>query len=194
MANQIKITVLRNNKRNPRYITTENFKTLVRTIEKYPSFLEKRPIVIDSWDNPVILAGNMRFKALKKLGYKEIPEAWVTTAEGMSEAEKEAFLLIDNNSLGQWDFEALANDFDLEMLTDLSLFIPNLNMPGEDTDEEPLEVSSSILSDKPKKDQVIVKLTFTKEEFKRFHEKIYDYGDTIETSVLNLLFNETLKP
>lgn len=186
MEKQIKVTQLRNNKRNPRYISNENFETLVKLIQKYPKFLDKRPIVIDSWENPIILAGNMRFKAIKKLGLKEIPQSWVTTAEGMSESEKEAFLLIDNNSLGQWDFETLANEFDLDMLTDLALYIPNLNMPEE---EEPLEVTSASLKDKSAKDTVIVKLVFTNEEFKAINEHVYLTGETIEKAFLSLLKN-----
>lgn len=188
MPKPIKLSLLKSNTKNPRYISTEGFNTLLRLVGKYPSFLEKRPIVIDSWDNPTILAGNMRYKALRKLKYKEIPAEWIATADGMSPEEKEAFMLIDNNPLGQWDFEMLANEFDIAMLDDLSIFIPNLNIPGENPDEEAIEtetISGNNL--KAEKDQVIVKLSFSIEDFKIINENIYEYGGTIEAAIINLL-------
>lgn len=186
----VKISHLKSNKKNPRYISSTSFDTLCRLIEKYPKFLEKRPIVIDSWDNPVILAGNMRFKALRKLKYKEIPAAWVTTAEGLSDDEKEAFMIVDNNPLGQWDFEMLANEFDISMLDDLNLFIPNLNMPGDDEDVQAIETQKpTTTSVTIPNDNVTVKLSFTIEDFKTFNERIYEHGETMEAAILNLLNN-----
>lgn len=182
----IKVSAIRPNNRNPRFISDSSFSTLCKLIEKYPKFLEKRPIVIESWENPVILAGNMRFRALKKLKHKKIPSAWVTTAETLSPEEKEAFMLIDNNQLGQWDFEMLANEFDIELLDELNIFIPNLNMPGDDIDENSIDQHTAARPEKHG-DTLTVKLTFEPEDFTYFNENIYRYGKTMEQAILKLL-------
>lgn len=188
MPKTIKLSLLKSNEKNPRFINKESFETLVKLVEKYPDFLAKRPIVIDSWENPTILAGNMRFKALRKLKYKEVPAEWIATADGMSDEQKEAFMLIDNNPLGQWDFEMLANEFDINLLDELQIFIPNLNMPGDDPDEEAIATetlpSNSL---KAPKDAVTVKLLFSLEDFKFFNENIYNHGGTMEAAIINLL-------
>jgi hypothetical protein len=160
---------------------------LCNLIEKYPKFLEKRPIVIDSWENPVIIAGNMRYQAIKKLRMKEIPASWVVTAENLTQEEKEAFMLVDNNNLGQWDFEMLANEFDIAMLDDLSIFIPNLNMPGQEIDEEGIEETGSVAKVEKDTDNVQVRLSFTPDEFALFNERIYDHGKTMEAGIIALL-------
>ena len=61
---------LKENSENPRFIRDEKFKKLVQSIKDFPKMMELRPIIIDN-DN-VILGGNMRFKALKELKYKEV--------------------------------------------------------------------------------------------------------------------------
>ncbi len=107
----IKISALIRNTENPRIIKDENFKTLCENLRTYPKFLEKRPIIIKSFADPVIIAGDKRFEALKFLGYKEIDDSWVKTAEDFTEDEIKAFILIDNTHQGEWDFHLLAKHF-----------------------------------------------------------------------------------
>jgi ParB-like chromosome segregation protein Spo0J len=56
--------------------------------------MELRPIVVDS--DMMILGGNMRFKALKELGYKDIPDTWVKRADELTDDEKRRFIISDN--------------------------------------------------------------------------------------------------
>ena len=68
--------------------------------------MEIRRIVIDEDNN--ILGGNKRYFALKKLGYKEIPDAWIEKVEGLSEEQKKEFIVKDNAHWGsEWDYELL---------------------------------------------------------------------------------------
>jgi hypothetical protein len=188
MGKSIKVNSIRINKKNPRFIKDERFDTLCRLVEKYPKFLEKRPIVIDSWENPVILAGNMRYQAIKKLRLKAIPAEWVTTADNFTQEEKDAFMLVDNNPLGQWDYDILANEFDILLLDDIDLFIPNLNVTDDVIDEEGIEeLKPSKVSEFQEKEGVQVKLTFTPDDFKTFNENIYRFGKTMEEAILQLL-------
>lgn len=68
--------------------------------------LEVRPIVVD--ENMVILGGNMRFKAIVEAGYKEV---YVIQAKDLTEAQKDEFIIKDNASYGDWDWDVLANEY-----------------------------------------------------------------------------------
>lgn len=123
----IKLSTLIPNAENPRTIKDVKFAQLVENIRKYPKFLEKRPIVIESLSNPVIIGGNMRFLGLKHLGYTEIPDEWIKTADDFSEEELKAFVVLDNVQFGDFDYDLLANNYDYDELLSLGLEIPELN-------------------------------------------------------------------
>jgi hypothetical protein len=93
-----------------------------------------RPMVINT-DN-IVLGGNMRLKALKELGYKEIPDEWVKRAEDLTEDEARRFIISDNVGFGEHDWEMLQNEWDLEELSDWGLdcggFDVNPDEYGED--------------------------------------------------------------
>ncbi len=88
-----------------------------------------RPIIIDG--EGVILGGNMRYKALLHLGYKEVPDAWVKRADDLTEDERRRFIISDNVGFGEWEWETVANEWDVEELADWGLdapdFEPTLN-------------------------------------------------------------------
>jgi len=120
----IKLSKIKPNEKNPRFVKDEKFEKLCKSIE---SFAEKmmplRPIVID--ENNIILGGNMRFKALKHLGYKEIPSDWIKQANDLTEEEKNEFIIKDNVGFGDWDWEVLANEWNSDELEEWGLDIPN---------------------------------------------------------------------
>lgn len=76
------------------------------------------PIILD--ETNVILAGHTRYKALKKLGYKEIE---CVVKEGLTEQQKKKYRLLDNktNELAEWDFDLLAEELDGLDFGDLDL-------------------------------------------------------------------------
>ena len=82
----MKIKDIKLNPDNPRLIKDARFKKLVQSLKEFPKMLELRPIVINE-DN-VVLGGNMRLKALRELGYKEVPDTWVKRADELTEEEK----------------------------------------------------------------------------------------------------------
>ena len=115
-----KISEIKLNPNNPRLIKDDKFTKLVQSIKDFPEMLDIRPIVVNQ--DMVILGGNMRFKACKEAGLKEVP---IIVADNLTEEQQREFLIKDNTSGGEWDFEMLANEWDVEDLTDWGLDVPN---------------------------------------------------------------------
>ena len=82
-----------------------------------------RPIIIDG--EGMILGGNMRYKALLHLGYKEVPDAWVKRADDLTEEERRRFIISDNVGFGDWDWQAVGAEWDTEELADWGLDVPD---------------------------------------------------------------------
>lgn len=122
-AKSMKITEIKPNENNPRFIADAKFEKLKKSIESFPQMMALRPIVVDA-DN-VILGGNMRFRALQDLGYKEIPDEWVKKADELTEEQKREFIIKDNSGFGSWDWDALANEWDTEQLSEWGLDMPD---------------------------------------------------------------------
>lgn len=118
----MKLKDIKLNKDNPRFIKDHEFEKLKESISEFPKMMELRPIVVD--DNNVILGGNMRYRALQELGYKDIPDSWVRKASELTEEEKKRFIIADNVSHEQWDWDILANDWGNVQLSEWGLFIP----------------------------------------------------------------------
>ena len=119
----VKINEVKPNPKNPRLIKDEKFKKLVKSIQEFPDMLNKRPLIVftDVDSKYVVLGGNMRLKACKEVGIKEIP---VIVADEWTEEQKAEFLIKDNVGFGEWDWDGLANEWDTEKLTDWGLDIP----------------------------------------------------------------------
>ena len=102
-----KLTELNKLENNPRFIKDDKFKKLVNSIKDFPEMLEKRPLVID--EDGIILGGNMRFRSCLELKLKEVP---VIVAKGWTDEQKKEFVIKDNISSGEFDFNVLANEWD----------------------------------------------------------------------------------
>ena len=154
-AESVKVSAIKPNKSNPRTIKDNKFRQLVQSIKEFPEMLKLRPIVVD--EEMIILGGNMRFAACKEAGLKEI---YIIKANELTEQQKQQFVIKDNVSFGQWDWDALANEFDIQDLDTWGLDMPFVDVqsfaqPGsmqqdEDTEtlaEQEQQVHNS-LSDK----------------------------------------------
>ena len=111
-----KVSEVKANPNNPRVIKDDKFKKLVKSIQDFPEMLELRPIVVNS--DGIVLGGNMRLKACKEAGLKEVP---VIKAEDLTEDQQKEFIIKDNVGFGEWDWEDLANNWDAEELTEWGL-------------------------------------------------------------------------
>lgn len=115
----MKLSQIKPNPNNPRLIKDEKFEKLKKSIQDFPKMMELRPMVINK-DN-IVLGGNMRLKALKELGYKEVPDEWVKRAEDLTEEEQRQFIIKDNVGFGEHDWEMLATEWDADELNDWGL-------------------------------------------------------------------------
>lgn len=126
------------NPNNPRLIKDDKFKKLVKSIEDFPEMMEKRPIVcVTDVDGKIYpLGGNMRYKALKELNYKEIPDNWILMADEWTEEQRREFVIKDNVGFGEWNWEELANEWDAEKLEDWGLDLPGFDVDSDDLGDE----------------------------------------------------------
>jgi len=122
----VKLSEIKSNPNNPRLIKDDKFHKLVKSIQDFPKMLEIRPIVVNS--DMIVLGGNMRLKACKEAGLKEIP---IIFADDLSEEQQREFIIKDNVGFGEWDWEMIANEWDSELLNDWGLNVPNW---GEEPD------------------------------------------------------------
>ena len=123
---KVKITEIKSNPNNPRLIKDDKFKKLVQSIKDFPEMLDIRPIVVNA--DMVILGGNMRYKACKEAGLKSIP----IIVSNLSEDKQKEFLIKDNTSGGEWDWEILATEWDVEQLEEWGLDVPNFEQEYEE--------------------------------------------------------------
>ena len=123
----INIQEVRPNENNPRFIKDYKFKKLVKSIKEFPEMLKLRPIVVNS--DMVVLGGNMRLKACKEAGLKEV---WVLKADDLTEQQQREFIVKDNVGFGEWDWDILANDWNGQQLDDWGLTV----VPFEDSIED----------------------------------------------------------
>jgi len=117
-----KISDIKLNPNNPRLIKDDKFKKLVQSIKDFPEMLDIRPIVVNQ--DMIILGGNMRYRACKEAGIKEIP----VIITDLSEEKQREFLIKDNTSGGEWDWDMIANEWDTEELIEWGLDIPVFNI------------------------------------------------------------------
>jgi hypothetical protein len=182
----VKISEVKSNPNNPRIIKDDKFQKLVKSIKEFPEMLSIRPIVVNS--DMVVLGGNMRLKACKEAGLKEVA---IIKAEDLTEDQQKQFIIKDNVGFGEWDWEDLANNWDAEQLTDWGLDIPgfaDVEDLGEsfslpDGDKAPFQQMTFTLADQQAD---VIKNAL--EEIKRSEE--YKYCETFgnENSNGNALY------
>jgi len=169
----MKLKDIKPNPNNPRVIRDYKFQKLKQSISEFPKMLSLRPMVID--ENNVVLGGNMRLRVLQELGFNDIDEAWVKRSSDLTEEEKKRFIIADNVSFGEWDWDTLANDWDVVDLEAWGLDIPFY-------DEEVKQEES-----KEEEEMNVIELKFYNKEYKIVKEKLNNISMSPEIAVLKLL-------
>lgn len=119
--------------KNPRFIKTEKFNKLKKSLEDHPQMLALRELLVYPFgDKYIIIGGNMRYRAMKELKYKEAPCKVIPVDTSVEELK--AYTIKDNSGFGEWDFDELANDWGAEDLEEWGLDLPAFEL--EETQEE----------------------------------------------------------
>jgi len=124
---RVDIKQVRSNPNNPRFIKGNKFEKLVKSIKEFPEMLDLRPIVVNQ--DMIVLGGNMRLKACEEAGLKEVP---IIFADNLTPEQEKEFIIKDNSSFGEWDWDLLANEWNTDQLADWGLDIPNFDTDIED--------------------------------------------------------------
>jgi len=150
----VKISEVKPNPNNPRIIKDDKFAKLVKSIKEFPEMLNLRPIVVN--DDMIVLGGNMRLKACKEAGLKEVP---IIKAKNLTEQQQKEFIIKDNVGFGEWDWDQLANEWEADDLAEWGLEVPDFggvelskefgeNFSLKDGDKEPFQQMTFTLADK----------------------------------------------
>ena len=126
---QLNLNDIKLNEKNPRTINKRQLDKLVKSVQEFPEMTELRPIVVD--ENNTILGGNMRYRAMQKLG---MSTAEVVRVTGLTDEQKREFVIKDNVAFGDWDWDALANEWDAEQLDEWGLDIPGPEAVEQEVD------------------------------------------------------------
>jgi DNA modification methylase len=134
MIKRMPVADLRENPNNPRTIKDDKFRKLVQSVRDFPEMLEARPIVCTS--DGVVLGGNMRLKALREAGIKDVPVYVVKWTEN----KQSEFLIKDNVGFGEWDWDILANEWDAAELEEWGLDVWQMPQEEPETFTDPDDV------------------------------------------------------
>ena len=136
--------------KNPRFIKDERYTKLIRSIQDDPEMLGARELLVYAYEGKyIVLGGNMRLRACKELGIKEVP---CKVLPELSPDKLRSIVIKDNVAFGSDDFDMLANDWDIVELVEWGMEIPSLDIENE------LELED-ILGEESNKPAVI-KITF----------------------------------
>jgi ParB-like chromosome segregation protein Spo0J len=164
--------------KNPRFIRDDRYEALQRSIAELPEMLELRELLVFPHENKyVVIAGNMRYRAMKDAGYKEAP-CKVLPADMPPEKLRE-ITIKDNVGYGNDDTEELRTSWDLEELKSWGMELPDWNV-GEN---EEINVSAM-------PDEMIIKLKYTEDEYTIVRAQLSKIGGTPEQAVWKLLGND----
>ncbi|PMD94856.1 hypothetical protein BWI97_15780 [Siphonobacter sp. BAB-5405] len=136
----VPLPTIQPNPLNPRIIKDTTFHNLVQSLKEFPEMMGLRPIIVNS--KMMILGGNQRYKAAVEAGWKEIP---IIIAEGLTSEQEREFIVKDNASAGEWDFEALRTDgWEADLLLDwAAIELPAIPDPeAKETDQGDLSQSA----------------------------------------------------
>lgn len=146
----VSIKKLKPNPANPRTIRDDKFHKLVQSVKDFPQMLEIRPIVVN--DQYEVLGGNMRLRACIEAGMKEVT---IIRASELTEDQQREFIIKDNVGFGEWDMDALANEWDAEELQEWGLDLPVFGgddgQPGESENNYSKKIEAPIYEPKNEK-------------------------------------------
>lgn len=124
---------------NPRIIKDEKYQKLVASIKENPEMLSLRELLVYKHDaHYIIIGGNMRYSAMRELGYEEAPCKIIpeeTTVEQLR-----AYTLKDNSGYGEWDWDMLSGEWEMDELEAAGIDLPFLDGEDHPTNTEAADI------------------------------------------------------
>jgi len=181
MLHQVKVEKIKSNPNNPRVIKGNKFKKLVQSIKDFPEMLKLRPIVVNK--EMIVLGGNMRLKACIDAGLKEV---WIAKAWELTPEQEQEFIVKDNSSFGEWDWDVLANEWETNDLKDwgIDVWQPEEEIDYGVLDEIDLEEEIQTMYDQTKKSII---LEYPAKDFEPI-KKLYDDLKAKEVNLSDLFY------
>ena len=140
-----KIKDLKEHEKNPRKITKDQMEKLKQSLKSF-NYVETVVINLDN----TILAGHMRIKALKALGRgKEEIEVRAPNRQ-LTPKEAEEYLIRSNKNSGEWDWERLANEWEIPDLFNWGFTEDELQVKDPEKLESSDDGYEEEIPDKPK--------------------------------------------
>jgi len=167
------------NPNNPRFIKDEKFQKLVQSIKDLPQMLDIRPIVVNQ--EMVVLGGNMRLKACLEAGLKEVS---IIIADNLTPEQEKEFLIKDNTSGGEWDWDILANEWDTEQLEAWGVDIPSFA-----TDVDYSAKNKELDLNDFEEQKYTIKLEFTEDDYNFVKDKLQQLGQNPEKILYDALIS-----
>jgi hypothetical protein len=167
------------NPNNPRLIKDDKFKKLCKSIQEFPEMLELRPIVVNK--DMIVLGGNMRLKACQEIGLTEVP---IIVAENLTEEQQREFLIKDNVSGGEWDWDILANEWEVEQLNEWGVDVGGFDLKADEFGE------GFTLPDGDKAPFQQMTFTLADEQAEQIKNAIADIKETEEYKYAETMGNE----
>jgi hypothetical protein len=170
---KISIDKIKLNPDNPRTIKDKMFKKLVKSVKSFKKMRNAKPIVID--ENMMVLGGNMRLRACIEAGIKEIEYIQVLD---WTEEEKKEFIIKDNLSFGEWDYELLSSQLDIDTLNGWGF---DINMPTVENKE--ININDIELD----KEKFQLKLNYKESDYIKVTETLSKISNSLEDALITVI-------
>jgi hypothetical protein len=168
--------------KNPRFIKDTRFEKLVKSLQDNPEMLSARELLVYQFENQnIVIGGNMRLRAAKEIGYKELPCKVLTD---LTSEQIRAIVIKDNVSFGSDDFESLSNEWD-----SLELEEWGMELIGFDLDSDVLGTDFT-LPDGDKAPFQQMTFTLADEQAEQIKNAISDIKQTEDYKFVETMGNE----
>jgi len=174
----MELTKIKPHPENPRFIRDEKYQKLVRSLKEFPEMTSVRPLVLN--EKMEVLGGNMRLRAMREAGWSQ---TMVHVVDWPEEKQLE-FMIKDNASFGQWDFDILANQWDLNELEEwgVDVYLPEEPDPEKDYGKNNKEIDVDALDS-----DMTIRLVYTEAEHNLVKGALLKIAATPEAAVYKLL-------
>lgn len=179
----MKLSNIKVNPNNPRVIKDGKFNKLVESLREFPEMMKERPLVLvtDTDGKLMPLGGNMRLRALRELKYTDISDDWVSIVDDWTEEQKRQFIVKDNLSYGEWDWDLLTAEYDKDELIEWGMDLYEFD--DEDVDLDKFFEENN--EQKEQKNKIV--LEYTEKDYQLVIEAFSKHSGTKEQIVWRLL-------